>query len=128
MMYVFFSSRRRHTRSDRDWSSDVCSSDLEETVLLEVGGEPHGFLGGGGGDDGFGPVGQGGDDRRGGPQHVDDDDPPAGGLRGAPAERGEQDSDLHGCSFRSCGSRSREFLSTLPATQSGGRMARLRNR
>src|SRR2546421_728809 len=24
---VFFSSRRRHTRSDRDWSSDVCSSD-----------------------------------------------------------------------------------------------------
>src|SRR2546421_1306957 len=29
MTYVFFfSSRRRHTRSDRDWSSDVCSSDL----------------------------------------------------------------------------------------------------
>src|SRR2546421_1694597 len=26
-MEVFFSSRRRHTRSDRDWSSDVCSSD-----------------------------------------------------------------------------------------------------
>src|SRR5699024_11230664 len=26
--YVFFSSRRRHTRSKRDWSSDVCSSDL----------------------------------------------------------------------------------------------------
>src|SRR5206468_7520178 len=26
----FFSSRRRHTRSDRDWSSDVCSSDLSE--------------------------------------------------------------------------------------------------
>src|SRR2546428_12222331 len=25
----FFSSRRRHTRSDRDWSSDVCSSDLD---------------------------------------------------------------------------------------------------
>src|SRR5438874_12221263 len=29
MFYVFFfSSRRRHTRSLRDWSSDVCSSDL----------------------------------------------------------------------------------------------------
>src|SRR5206468_8888150 len=28
-----FSSRRRHTRSDRDWSSDVCSSDL--TVFLK---------------------------------------------------------------------------------------------
>src|SRR2546428_14145764 len=27
-LYFFFSSRRRHTRSDRDWSSDVCSSDL----------------------------------------------------------------------------------------------------
>src|SRR5256886_9931003 len=26
--YVFFSSRRRHTRFDCDWSSDVCSSDL----------------------------------------------------------------------------------------------------
>src|SRR5437868_15279614 len=26
----FFSSRRRHTRSKRDWSSDVCSSDLVE--------------------------------------------------------------------------------------------------
>src|SRR3989440_7280679 len=27
---LFFSSRRRHTRSDRDWSSDVCSSDPSE--------------------------------------------------------------------------------------------------
>src|SRR5206468_4551073 len=27
--FFFFSSRRRHTRSDRDWSSDVCSSDLD---------------------------------------------------------------------------------------------------
>src|SRR5438105_10023006 len=26
--FFFFSSRRRHTRSTRDWSSDVCSSDL----------------------------------------------------------------------------------------------------
>src|SRR5206468_10132152 len=30
----FFSSRRRHTRSDRDWSSDVCSSDLSYVLLL----------------------------------------------------------------------------------------------
>src|SRR5206468_7101247 len=29
----FFSSRRRHTRSDRDWSSDVCSSDLPRLLL-----------------------------------------------------------------------------------------------
>src|SRR5699024_12749155 len=28
--YFFFSSRRRHTRSKRDWSSDVCSSDLSK--------------------------------------------------------------------------------------------------
>src|SRR5699024_12009030 len=27
-LLFFFSSRRRHTRSKRDWSSDVCSSDL----------------------------------------------------------------------------------------------------
>src|SRR5690349_22961878 len=27
-VFFFFSSRRRHTRSLRDWSSDVCSSDL----------------------------------------------------------------------------------------------------
>src|SRR5699024_5353750 len=29
----FFSSRRRHTRSKRDWSSDVCSSDLEDEIV-----------------------------------------------------------------------------------------------
>src|SRR3989440_807236 len=29
-VFFFFSSRRRHTRSDRDWSSDVCSSDLHQ--------------------------------------------------------------------------------------------------
>src|SRR5215813_15462073 len=29
----FFSSRRRHTRCGRDWSSDVCSSDLEQAIL-----------------------------------------------------------------------------------------------
>src|SRR5699024_12113627 len=28
--FFFFSSRRRHTRSKRDWSSDVCSSDLDD--------------------------------------------------------------------------------------------------
>src|SRR5699024_11848496 len=28
LFYFFFSSRRRHTSSKRDWSSDVCSSDL----------------------------------------------------------------------------------------------------
>src|SRR5690349_24965608 len=28
LLFFFFSSRRRHTRSLRDWSSDVCSSDL----------------------------------------------------------------------------------------------------
>src|SRR3712207_7971863 len=32
--FFFFSSRRRHTRYWRDWSSDVCSSDLE--VLEEL--------------------------------------------------------------------------------------------
>src|SRR5690625_7652221 len=36
----FFSSRRRHTRWPRDWSSDVCSSDL----LSLVDSVPAGFL------------------------------------------------------------------------------------
>src|SRR5215510_1167449 len=31
-MLFFFSSRRRHTRWPRDWSSDVCSSDLDDDV------------------------------------------------------------------------------------------------
>src|SRR5699024_1113214 len=37
-------SRRRHTRSKRDWSSDVCSSDLRSEGVLEIGqfiGEHH---------------------------------------------------------------------------------------
>src|SRR5216683_3685179 len=32
-VFFFFSSRRRHTRSDRDWSSDVCSSDLGDGAI-----------------------------------------------------------------------------------------------
>src|SRR5207249_8083897 len=32
--FFFFSSRRRHTRSKRDWSSDVCSSDLFSSRVL----------------------------------------------------------------------------------------------
>ena len=33
----FFSSRRRHTRLVRDWSSDVCSSDLKTGLTLNSG-------------------------------------------------------------------------------------------
>src|SRR5699024_11542198 len=32
--FFFFSSRRRHTRSKRDWSSDVCSSDLDASINI----------------------------------------------------------------------------------------------
>src|SRR3989442_11586570 len=32
IVFFFFSSRRRHTRCGRDWSSDVCSSDLIYSV------------------------------------------------------------------------------------------------
>src|SRR5207247_8203273 len=35
-LFFFFSSRRRHTRSTRDWSSDVCSSDLGQRPALLV--------------------------------------------------------------------------------------------
>src|SRR5438094_6062477 len=34
--FFFFSSRRRHTRSYGDWSSDVCSSDLELVGLAAM--------------------------------------------------------------------------------------------
>src|SRR5215211_1385254 len=34
IFFFFFSSRRRHTRSLCDWSSDVCSSDLYEALVL----------------------------------------------------------------------------------------------
>src|SRR5256886_6573430 len=33
--FFFFSSRRRHTRFDCDWSSDVCSSDLEHALAVK---------------------------------------------------------------------------------------------
>src|SRR2546429_5339336 len=32
--FFFFSSRRRHTRCSRDWSSDVCSSDLYKRTIF----------------------------------------------------------------------------------------------
>src|SRR3712207_3128880 len=37
MFFFFFSSRRRHTRYWRDWSSDVCSSDLLAPVAAKLG-------------------------------------------------------------------------------------------
>src|SRR3712207_6922002 len=38
IVFFFFSSRRRHTRYWRDWSSDVCSSDLSSWLVgLAVG-------------------------------------------------------------------------------------------
>src|SRR5215203_467536 len=40
LVFFFFSSRRRHTRYWRDWSSDVCSSDLDGRVL-NVGYHQH---------------------------------------------------------------------------------------
>src|SRR2546429_6881607 len=35
-LFFFFSSRRRHTRCSRDWSSDVCSSDLLDDAPIVV--------------------------------------------------------------------------------------------
>src|SRR5688572_31597492 len=43
IVFFFFSSRRRHTRFDCDWSSDVCSSDLAGATyagLLSLSGPP----------------------------------------------------------------------------------------
>src|SRR2546430_15465339 len=36
IVFCFFSSRRRHTRFDCDWSSDVCSSDLSHQKSVQV--------------------------------------------------------------------------------------------
>src|SRR5216684_5997252 len=42
VFFFFFSSRRRHTRCSRDWSSDVCSSDLfHREPGASVRREPH---------------------------------------------------------------------------------------
>src|SRR5690606_40383400 len=35
-LFFFFSSRRRHTRFSRDWSSDVCSSDLANETAVNT--------------------------------------------------------------------------------------------
>src|SRR5256885_8888290 len=37
-VFFFFSSRRRHTRLQGDWSSDVCSSDLVAPVAFDASG------------------------------------------------------------------------------------------
>src|SRR4030043_92338 len=36
VLSFFFSSRRRHTRCSRDWSSDVCSSDLMQADAIDL--------------------------------------------------------------------------------------------
>src|SRR5436305_9235306 len=36
LYFFFFSSRRRHTRCGRDWSSDVCSSDLKPAQFVRT--------------------------------------------------------------------------------------------
>src|SRR5207302_6491937 len=43
VFYFFFSSRRRHTRFSRDWSSDVCSSDLSGSARLSSTAPPRGL-------------------------------------------------------------------------------------
>src|SRR5579862_9307413 len=60
IIFFFFSSRRRHTRWNCDWSSDVCSSDLDDTVsridastgrisTIPLAGRPGGIAVGAGG-------------------------------------------------------------------------------
>src|SRR2546429_7333138 len=45
MLSFFFSSRRRHTRCSRDWSSDVCSSDLFLVLFMVIMGGLGSILG-----------------------------------------------------------------------------------
>src|SRR3712207_7759067 len=64
--FFFFSSRRRHTRYWRDWSSDVCSSDLAPAQR-----QPGGLV----------PLGRGGPRESAGGRQAD---PPERGLFGLP--------------------------------------------
>src|SRR2546427_2232423 len=43
LFFFFFSSRRRHTRFDCDWSSDVCSSDLAQDDHMMTAADHHSF-------------------------------------------------------------------------------------
>src|SRR5215467_15621911 len=56
MIFFFFSSRRRHTRLQGDWSSDVCSSDLGTTLAVGApdDGSPAKVIGGDPASDCFG--------------------------------------------------------------------------
>src|SRR5690349_24150323 len=45
LICFFFSSRRRHTRSLRDWSSDVCSSDLAIKFRKDISYDQGSFTG-----------------------------------------------------------------------------------
>src|SRR3712207_7903409 len=76
----FFSSRRRHTRYWRDWSSDVCSSDLGP------GAAPAG-LGEHGGEPGAGAQGHGGEGAAGGGARGGGVVPAAQGPGGGAADR-----------------------------------------
>src|SRR3712207_1675895 len=46
IIFFFFSSRRRHTRYWRDWSSDVCSSDLYALLHASLDASGSDFAGG----------------------------------------------------------------------------------
>src|SRR6266498_4522476 len=84
--FFFFSSRRRHTRCGRDWSSDVCSSDLGDAGGGLVVGVParlaYGQRGQAEAERGVG----GGEQERGGPQPVVGGQGPGG--HGGAGERG----------------------------------------
>src|SRR5207248_7307278 len=87
--FIFFSSRRRHTKSYGDWSSDVCSSDLRPASLIYHVGRAS-------------PEGGALPCRGPSPLSVDQRSAPAGissrspanGCRGAPA--------AHACRWRAC--------------------------
>src|SRR2546422_5879901 len=44
IVFFFFSSRRRHTRCSRDWSSDVCSSDLKAVRAQTMFGDSYVYV------------------------------------------------------------------------------------
>src|SRR3712207_3855448 len=97
----FFSSRRRHTRYWRDWSSDVCSSDLSDPAPQFP--QPH-----------LGPIEQQGEGQEFPVQHPQsyDDDDVTGTLRGQERKtRDDKGEPANEVSLKSC-QRSSPFWSS----------------
>src|SRR5438093_10624799 len=97
-----------------------------DAVCREIRGEAHRFFRRRRRDHRLRPVRHRRHHGRGGPQDVDHDGAPTPEISRGEAQRREENVDFHD-GWSSWGSRSRNLVSTVPATKPGWRMTRLRN-